>query len=151
MSFTTSAGFGHGPFGHGASSGTFGCGPFLTFPFTPGFVHGEHFAYVVDVQRFQDTSEQRYLLNRQRGVILTYTFPFVSSGYMCQIRSFFQDAGGAYARFWAIDHRTGQFYLMRFGSQTLEEIRGPSMVRNLAVNFAADQADGTAPSGTAPV
>ena len=126
-------------------SGAFGYGPFLTFPYTPGFVHGEQIAYAVGVKRFADTSEQRYLLGRQRGLGLTYTFPFPSSGEVCGIRSFFLDMGGPFSRFLILDHRTKLFYIGRFAQLVFQQQRSAPMIRQLQVDFVTEQAGGTGP------
>ena len=139
-------GFGHCSFGHTCGSGGFGNGPFTTFAYTPGYTYSTVQQFNVQVSRFEDTAEQRYLLSKQQGLTLHYEFPFVSSATMLSIASFFQDAGGVYRRFLVTDHRTGLNYLGRFASPVLGQDRGPSMVRHLNVDFIVE-GDGGAPVG----
>jgi|ERR1043166_615786 hypothetical protein len=150
MSWTSSGGFGHGPFGHAAASGAFGHGPFLTFPFTPGYIHGEQIAYAVTAARLADATEQRYLAGRQQGRSLSYEFPLPDSGTISSVTSFFLDMGGPYRRFLVLNHRTGIFSLARFADVSLEQGRAAPMVRSLRVAFVTEQTGGTAPLGTAP-
>jgi hypothetical protein len=122
-----------------------------TFPYTPGFAHGEQATYAVQVNRFQDLTEQRYLLARQRGFRLAYEFPFPSSALVAGVASFYQAQGGPLTPFTAVDHRDGTAYTVRFAAPTLEHLTGPiGLRRALRVEFLVDQG-GTTPVATAYV
>jgi hypothetical protein len=119
-----------------------------TFPYTPGFVHGEQATYTVQVNRFQDLTEQRYLLARQRGFRLAYDFPFPSSSLIAQVASFYQAQGGPLETFTAVDHRDGTAYTVRFAAPTFDHVTGPiGLRRALRLEFIVDQG-GTTPVAT---
>jgi len=119
-----------------------------TFPYTPGFVHGERIAYAVQINQFQDLTEQRYLRSRQQGLGLVYEFPFPSSALVAGITSFFQSVGGPAITFVAVDHRDASTHTVRFASATLEHLRGPTLQRGISVAFVREQG-GTLPVATA--
>jgi hypothetical protein len=111
MAFSSnSMGFGAGPFG----IGPFGHGPWITLPFTAQAVSGEGYIYETPVAVFENLTEQRFLLSRERGQNLTIDMAYVDSGRAVQVRSFFRAAGGAFTRFVARNYRTNAPYVTRF-------------------------------------
>jgi hypothetical protein len=120
-----------------------------TFPYTPSFVHGETFTYAVQVHRFGDFSEQRYLRARQRGLRLAYDFARPSSATVAGITSWFLGHGGPRDTFTAVDHRDGSTHTVRFAAPTLDHLVGPiAAKRSLRVEFVLE-VDGTTPIATA--
>lgn len=105
------------------------------FPYTPGYVHGEQFGWAVQVNRFQDQSEQRYRLSRQEGLRLSYEYTFPSSSLIASVRSWFMDCNGPQQPFQVVDHRTGTTHLARFANNQLDHFRGPHIVNALQVDF----------------
>ena len=142
-------GFGYAPFGHtdGISSPSFGIGPWTVFVHTPGYVHGEEVSYAVQVNRFQDASEQRYLLGGQRGLLLQYEFHFVDCGTIVTMNSFFL-AAGTFGRFWMLDHRTGTTHLARYGLTPVGPTVTAPLQRDFALQFITEQPNATGMYGT---
>lgn len=120
-------GWGNGPWG----TVPWGQGPYATFPFTPGYVFAEAMAYSTRVQRFEDLTEQRYLLSRDRGMMLGYEWTTASSRWVADVSTFFLTAGGPASEFVARDHRSGLDYVVRFNDNTLSHLRGPGMIRQI--------------------
>src|SRR5262245_46949756 len=110
MPFQNSAGFGHGPFG----KGPFGHGPWVTYPVTPNFSFVEEFSQPVQVVRFEDLSEQRYLRAKKPGIELTYQHTKVSSQTAEESSSFYIAAGGPTTPFIAHNHRNNMPYVVRY-------------------------------------
>ena len=105
-----SMGFGHGRFGNSY----FGNGPWVTFPYTPGFVYATTYAQDVAPHPFEDLTEQRYLRMGALGRTLTYDFSTLAdSALAIAVTSWWLAAGGPATRFSAIDHNTSTAYLVR--------------------------------------
>lgn len=106
-----------------------GYGPYLTFPHTPTYSYAQELAYSVSVNQFEDLSEQRYLLSRERGVALTYEFQSISSGEVGAVTSFYIAMNGPLLEFLATDHRTSRPYVVRFQDTTFGTLHGAALRR----------------------
>ena len=105
-----SMGFGHGGFG----TSYFGNGPWVTFPYTPGFTYATTYTHDVDPHGFDDLTEQRYLRAGNIGRTLTYDFSTLTdSAIIAAVTSWWLAAGGPATRFSALDHTTSTAYLVR--------------------------------------
>lgn len=124
--------------------------PLTTFPFTPGFVHGTTAAYPVEVHRFVDQSEQRYLRSRTPRETLRYEFTYPSSSLVAQVTSFFLGMGGPETIFEAMDHRTREPHPVRFAGAALTHTRG-GVMRGLSVDFVYQSTVSMIPAATAYV
>lgn len=122
MAFPNSMGFGHGPFGHRL----FGHGPWVTFPFTPGYSAFAGRRYQTTPVVFTDRSEQRFLEAAAQGRRLTYSFPLVGSGVVAAIMSWFVGANGPATRFLATDHTDASTHVVRFQTLGLTHEHGPA-------------------------
>lgn len=122
-----SMGFGHGRFG----KGPFGHGPWVTFQQTPGFTVGQDLAFAVDVTRFDNLAEQRYLLASDPGIAMTWEFGTVDSVTVIAVQSWYAAAGGPATRFTALDHRGGVPRVVRFEAEDFQTNRLPIMARRL--------------------
>jgi hypothetical protein len=121
---TSSGGWGFGPFGETLN---FGEGPWLTFPFTPGFPAATDASYLVEVVEFEDMTEQRFLVDTNQRRQLIYSFTPNDSAQFGAIQSWFIAAGGRYERFVVLDHQEGRTYVCRFGQDFVARNRGPAL------------------------
>lgn len=114
-----------------------------TFPYTPGFVHGEDASFKVKVFRFDDDTEQRYLESRQRGLSLTYQWLAPDSGLVQSVTSFYQTYFNQ--AFEVVDHRTGAVHLARFAGDTFQHLRTVAQKREMRLQFVTVQDTQTEP------
>lgn len=115
----------------------------VTFPYTPGFTHGEDTSFQVKVFRFDDDTEQRYLQSRQRGLGLTYHWTAPDSSLIQQVTSFYQTYFGQ--AFEVVDHRTGAVHLARFAGDTFSHLRTVAQRREMRIQFVTVQDTQTDP------
>lgn len=123
---SNSYGFGHGPFGNTVK---FGNGPWPTFTQTPSYVFAEDISYAVEVLRFEDLSEHRFLTSRERGLVLSLDYARTDSATQQAVQSWFVAMGGQAARFIATDFRTGSQYVVRFADGGITYTHGPGLIR----------------------
>ena len=115
-----SSGFGAGAYGQGM----WGDGPWYLFPNTPQISQIVEEQFQTTVRRFEDQSERRYLLSRDRGLTLQYNFGLVDSSRQMDLRSWFIAIGGPFSRFRAVDHQTGVPYIVQWQEQGFGIQRG---------------------------
>jgi len=96
-----------------------------------GFPFVEEQAYDVQVYRFEDLTEQRFLRARKPALALSYDFGLVDSQFVGEVTSWFIAMGGPATAFQLQNHRTGQTWNVRFTEDALEHLRGPGMVRRV--------------------
>lgn len=126
-----SAGAGHGKFGKGPC----GHGPWLTYPFTPGYPFTMTQGYAVDAVAFEDTSEQRFARATERGGQFTYTMPHIDSATALAVSSWVQAAIGPATRFKAWEYRTNRPMVVRLAEADWSTARGPGINRDTTLTF----------------
>ena len=105
-----------------------------TFPVAvrrAGFPFVEEIAYDVQVYRFEDLTEQRFLRARKPAIALSYDYGAVDSSLVAEVTSWFHAMGGPATAFELQNIRTGQTWSVRFAEDALEHLRGPHFNRTL--------------------
>lgn len=91
----------------------------------PTFAYGIELGIEATGLRFEDRTEQRYLVSSGEGLTLFYEYTNVDSALMCQVRSIFLDAQGPATVFTAKDYRTNGNVKVRFADVDLSVTAQP--------------------------
>lgn len=85
----------------------------------PTYTYGIELGIEVGGARFEDHTEQRYLVSSGEGLTLIYEYALVDSATMTQVRSVYLEAQGPATQFTAKDFRTGSLHNVRFAEDRL--------------------------------